>query len=76
ALPISIYPVLREFEQGGYVTSTAETVSGRERKVYALTDKGRTAFKVAVEAWSDVTCCLTESGKLACAEDDGSACRP
>ncbi len=50
----TIYPVLREFEQGGYVTVHNETVSGRGRKVYTLTDKGREAFAVAVEAWMEV----------------------
>ncbi|MGA4814783.1 helix-turn-helix transcriptional regulator [Pseudomonas aeruginosa] len=28
----TIYPVLREFEQGGYVTAHTETVAGRGRK--------------------------------------------
>lgn len=50
----TIYPVLREFEQGGYVTAHIEVVSGRERKIYALTDKGHEAFAVAVEAWHEV----------------------
>jgi DNA-binding PadR family transcriptional regulator len=40
-------------------------VSGRVRKVYTLTEKGREAFKVAVEAWMDVTHCLIESGRVA-----------
>lgn len=57
----TIYPVLREFEDGGYVTSMTEVVSGRERRVYTLTDKGREAFKVAVAAWMDVTRCLIDS---------------
>ena len=70
----TIYPALREFEAGGYVTAEAETVSGRERKVYTLTDRGRSAFRVAVEAWTEVTCCLTDSGKVACG--DNAACRP
>lgn len=60
----TIYPVLREFEQGGYVTAKAEIVSGRERKVYTLTDKGRQAFKVAVEAWMEITDCLVASKGL------------
>ena len=60
----TIYPVLREFEEGGYLTVETEVVSGRERKVYTLTDKGRAAFKVAVEAWMDVTRCLLDAGKL------------
>ena len=61
----TIYPVLREFEQGGYVTSATEVVSGRERRVYTLTDKGRQAFAVAVEAWMDVTRCLLASEQVA-----------
>lgn len=59
----ALYPTLREFEQGGYVTSEAEVVSGRERKVYTLTDKGRAAFKVGLEAWMDATTALTETGR-------------
>jgi DNA-binding PadR family transcriptional regulator len=60
----TIYPVLREFEAGGYLTSDLEIVSGRERKVYTLTDKGRAAFKVAVEAWMEITSCLAASESL------------
>jgi PadR family transcriptional regulator PadR len=61
----TIYPVLREFEEGGYVTVKAEVVSGRERKVYTLTERGRAAFKVAVDAWMDVTRCLIASEHVA-----------
>lgn len=61
----TIYPALREFEEGKYVTCETEVVSGRMRKVYTLTDKGREAFKVAVEAWMDVTQCLIDSGRVA-----------
>jgi DNA-binding PadR family transcriptional regulator len=57
----TIYPALREFEQGGYLTSESEIVQGRERKVYTLTDRGRAAFKVAVESWMEITSCLTDS---------------
>ena len=55
----TIYPVLREFEQGGYVTAHTETVAGRRRKVYTLTDKGREAFTVAVDAWMEVAAHIT-----------------
>ena len=57
----TIYPALREFEEGGYLTSESEIVQGRERKVYTLTEHGRDAFKIAVEAWMEVTSCLTDS---------------
>jgi DNA-binding PadR family transcriptional regulator len=57
----TIYPVLREFEEGGYVTAKTSVVSGRERKTYTLTDKGREAFQVGVEAWLEVTGALLET---------------
>jgi PadR family transcriptional regulator len=56
----TIYPVLREFEQGGYVTARTEVVHGRQRKIYAITDRGRAAFQVAVDAWMEVTQCLVQ----------------
>src|SRR5215217_8462342 len=60
----TIYPVLREFEEGGYVTAQAEVVAGRQRKTYTLTDKGREAFRVAVEAWMEVTQALLETERV------------
>ena len=66
-----LYPVLREFEHGGYVTSEAEIVSGRERKVYTLTEKGREAFRVGLEAWMDATDALLETGREAKARKAG-----
>lgn len=67
-----LYPVLREFEAGGYVTAETEVVSGRERKTYTLTDKGRQAFGVGVGAWMEVTDALLETRRLA--SKDSSAC--
>jgi len=72
----TIYPVLREFEEGGYLTSASEVVCGRERKVYTLTAKGREAFKVAVEAWMDVTRCLIDSERMVNADAPKSDCCP
>ena len=40
----TIYPVLREFEAGGFVTVREEVVQGRQRRVYQLTEAGRAAF--------------------------------
>lgn len=64
----TIYPVLKDFEAGGYVTVMSEMVQGRERKVYALTELGRQAFRVAVSSWMDVTRCLKESEAMLDAE--------
>jgi DNA-binding PadR family transcriptional regulator len=65
----ALYPTLREFEQGGYVTSETEVVSGRERKVYTLTDRGREAFRIGLEAWMDATTALTETNRAATARE-------
>ena len=54
----TVYPMLNEFEAGGYLSSHAEVVQGRERKVYALTRKGREAFRTAVAAWLEATDCI------------------
>ncbi|MGR4069606.1 PadR family transcriptional regulator [Billgrantia sp. C5P2] len=61
----TVYPMLNEFEAGGYLSATAEVVQGRTRKVYALTDKGRDAFQVAVDAWLEATDCILESRRMA-----------
>ena len=50
----ALYPVLREFEQGKYVTLNESTNGGRTRKIYTITKKGRKAFKVASEVWIDI----------------------
>jgi len=60
----TIYPVLRAFEEGGYVTGASETVAGRERRVYTLTARGRDAFRVAVDAWMEVTHALRDAGAM------------
>jgi PadR family transcriptional regulator PadR len=59
----TIYPVLREFEAGGFVTVAEEIVQGRQRRVYALTDAGRAAFRVALDAWMEVTAALQDTGR-------------
>jgi PadR family transcriptional regulator, regulatory protein PadR len=79
----TIYPVLREFEAGGFVTATEEVVGGRQRRVYALTDVGRAAFRVALEAWMEATAALQDTGRAFATADqartarsaDGECCR-
>lgn len=69
----ALYPTLREFEEGGYLTSETEIVSGRERRVCTLTDKGRQAFATGLDAWMDATAILTESNR-ACQSDRTARC--
>lgn len=60
----TIYPVLHEFEQGGYITVQSETVAGRGRKVYTLTDKGHEAYAVATKAWMAVATHIKKRNRL------------
>ncbi|MDZ4791111.1 MAG: PadR family transcriptional regulator [Hyphomicrobiales bacterium] len=70
----TIYPVLSDFEAGGYVIGDAQVVNGRERRVFTLTDRGREAFRVAATAWLEVTDRVLEAGKLAIVALPGSCC--
>jgi DNA-binding PadR family transcriptional regulator len=47
----AVYPILKEFERDGCVTSEKKVVGGRQRKVYTLTPLGREAFEVGAEVW-------------------------
>lgn len=70
----TIYPVLREFEAGGFVTVAEQVVQGRQRRVYALTEAGRAAFRVALDAWMEATAALQDTGRAFAATPRGSAC--
>lgn len=72
----TVYPVLREFETGGFVTVAEEVVQGRQRRVYALTDAGRDAFRVALAAWMDATTALQDTGRAFAAADRARNCPP
>ena len=71
----TIYPVLREFEAGGFVTAVEEVVQGRQRRVYALTEAGRAAFRTALEAWMEATVALQDTGRAFAAADRARAAR-
>ena len=43
------------------MTAYTEVVQGRQRKIYAITERGRATFQVAVEAWMEVTQCLVRN---------------
>lgn len=59
----TLYPVLRAFEAGGFVTVAETVVQGRGRRVYTITEAGRAAFRVALEAWMEATAALTDTGR-------------
>jgi DNA-binding PadR family transcriptional regulator len=39
--PGTLYPILHDLEQGGYLVLKAEIVDGKRRKNYRITPKGR-----------------------------------
>jgi DNA-binding PadR family transcriptional regulator len=57
----SLYPLLKELEDGGYVLSQTELVSGRKRKIYTLTPKGLLSYKKAVEVWETTANLILQS---------------
>lgn len=59
----ALYPVLRDFEKGRYLTCEIQIVNGRRRNVYSTTCKGRDAYRVAVEAWQETAQKLVQAGK-------------
>jgi DNA-binding PadR family transcriptional regulator len=48
-----IYPMLRELQDGGYLACESEEVSGRQRRVCKLTERGQAAYKAAAMAWAN-----------------------
>lgn len=57
--PGTIYPLLHELVEQGYVKMKEELVHGRSRKVYSLTAKGKEASRVAVTTWSKISYQIT-----------------
>jgi PadR family transcriptional regulator PadR len=49
-----IYPILHRLEADGMLSSRSETVAGRSRLVYSMTDKGRKQFAENVTCWKRV----------------------
>jgi PadR family transcriptional regulator, regulatory protein PadR len=50
----TIYPILTELAKGDYAVVKAESTGERKRKVYELTDKGKTAYQEALKVWREV----------------------
>lgn len=52
----TIYPVLKRLTEEGYaeILKVSNDESKRQRKVYALTPKGETTYKIALDVWRSV----------------------
>ena len=61
----TLYPMLYNLEAKGLIEPEwREGESGRERKYYRLTDKGKTRLKTDLEHWRRLTGALTTLGVL------------
>lgn len=49
----TVYPVLHRLDAAGYLSSEWTEDSGRRRRLYRLTDKGRTALIEERSAWEE-----------------------
>ncbi len=67
----AVYPVLKEFERDGCVTSEKRTVNGRQRKVYTLTPLGREAFEVGAEVWEGAIPHIESASAAVAAKESG-----
>jgi PadR family transcriptional regulator PadR len=51
----SLYPNLHKLEQDGLITgSWEEKETGRKRRYYAITKKGKAALQEKVQSWNDL----------------------
>jgi PadR family transcriptional regulator, regulatory protein PadR len=66
----TLYPILHNLEGDGLIAATWERGDGRERKVYCLTDSGRTELQRRVTQWEEFRTAVdhvVQGGVLACA---------
>jgi DNA-binding PadR family transcriptional regulator len=49
----TVYPALRRLERAHQIAGEWQTVGGRKRRTYAITDSGRRLLDSEREAWAD-----------------------
>ena len=54
----TLYPILHKLERSGCVRSWWDNSTGRDRKWYALTDKGRHRLEADAREWLDYAACV------------------
>ncbi|MFA6081823.1 MAG: PadR family transcriptional regulator [Patescibacteria group bacterium] len=50
----TLYPALNQLQKEGYVTVHGTIFKGRERKVYQITPKGKSAFRIAAKTYGEI----------------------
>lgn len=56
----TLYPILHKLENDGYVTSSNQEVSGRTRKVYAITTKGIRILEKEQKEWKEFSLAVNQ----------------
>jgi PadR family transcriptional regulator PadR len=50
----TIYPALEQLKRGEYVVIRKESHGARVRKIYALNEKGRSAYRAAAKSYGEI----------------------
>lgn len=56
----TVYPALHRLEKAGYLSSDWSTTSGRRRRTYQLTERGRGALTEKRQAWDQFTAAMND----------------
>ncbi|MCX6809108.1 MAG: PadR family transcriptional regulator [Candidatus Berkelbacteria bacterium] len=57
----TIYPALEQLRAEGYATTHEVSAGSRKRIIYALTDKGRSAYRSAAKSYGEIIPLLREA---------------
>jgi len=57
----TIYPALNDLQKNGYAITHEISAGSRKRIVYVLTEKGRTAYRVAAKSYGEIIPLLREA---------------
>jgi PadR family transcriptional regulator PadR len=71
----TLYPILHKLERSGAVESRWDGSTARERKWYALTDKGRSRLTQDAHEWADYAACVRAILRPILG-DDGAGAQP
>jgi DNA-binding PadR family transcriptional regulator len=68
----TLYPILHRLEEAGAIKARWDGSTGRDRKWYALTDKGKRLLSQQAAEWHQYVDCIRRLLDSARAEPDGS----
>lgn len=57
----TIYPALEQLKKDGYASTTIISVGSRQRILYCLNEKGRSAYRSAAKSYGEIIPLLRES---------------